>query len=407
MSREAELVMVTGENNNKYYKMKEDGNGKFTVRYGRVGGSESTYTYDMHLWDKKFNSKVKKGYKDITSLRATEDSGDATTGLTKMGCQSSQNFLSSLQGWANKSIQHNYTISSSSVTKAQVGEAQKIIDDMATFISTKKKLTTPQITDFNELCTNLYMTIPRKMGKVQDYILHGNHQTVEFASDLVTNEQDTLDVMAQQVELHKSDKKTVSSGNTLADALGISIEPASDVDITKIKKLMGSSSNRFKSAYAITSNTGEIAYQKQLKKSHGDATQLLWHGSRNENWLNIIKTGLLIRPSGVVLTGAMFGNGIYFANKAQKSIGYTSSRGSYWTGGSSACGYLALYDVNTGVECVSKRHTSYHYRMDYKNLQALGKYDCLYAKGGIDLRNDEIIIYQAPQCTIKYIVEIS
>jgi hypothetical protein len=39
--------------------------------------------------------------------------------------------------------------------------------------------------------------------------------------------------------------------------------------------------------------------------------RLYWHGSRNENWFNIMQTGLLIRPSGAVHTGSMFGDGIY------------------------------------------------------------------------------------------------
>jgi hypothetical protein len=36
-----------------------------------------------------------------------------------------------------------------------------------------------------------------------------------------------------------------------------------------------------------------------------------------------MQTGLLIRPSGAI-SGSMFGDGIYFADKAQKSIGYSS-----------------------------------------------------------------------------------
>jgi poly [ADP-ribose] polymerase len=37
----------------------------------------------------------------------------------------------------------------------------------------------------------------------------------------------------------------------------------------------------------------------------------------------------MIRPSGAVYTGSMFGDGIYFADKAAKSIGYSSLSGSY------------------------------------------------------------------------------
>ena len=35
-----------------------------------------------------------------------------------------------------------------------------------------------------------------------------------------------------------------------------------------------------------------------------------------------------------------------------------------------------------------------------------GSYDSLFAEGGIDLRNNEYIVYNQAQCTVKYLVEI-
>jgi len=35
-----ELIMVTGNNNNKFYKMHDRGDGTFDVTFGRVGTSE-------------------------------------------------------------------------------------------------------------------------------------------------------------------------------------------------------------------------------------------------------------------------------------------------------------------------------------------------------------------------------
>ena len=53
----------------------------------------------------------------------------------------------------------------------------------------------------------------------------------------------------------------------------------------------------------------------------------------------------VLRPEGVIITGKAFGNGIYFAPRAKKSIGYSSLLGSYWTGGTQHKGYLAVYKV--------------------------------------------------------------
>jgi poly [ADP-ribose] polymerase len=102
----------------------------------------------------------------------------------------------------------------------------------------------------------------------------------------------------------------------------------------------------------------------------------------------------------------MFGSGIYFADKYQKSRGYTSLTGSYWASGSSKQAFMALYEVNTGMEYRIQQHTSECYSMNYDNLKKKGDFDSLFAKGGIDLRNNEYIVYKEEQCTIKYLIEI-
>ena len=96
---------------------------------------------------------------------------------------------------------------------------------------------------------------------------------------------------------------------------------------------------------------------------------------------------------------------IYFANKAQKSIGYSSLRGSYWAGGSSNKGYLALFDVHTGNQKHITKHDSSCYSLSKSVMDREGT-DSVYAHGGIDLRNDEFIIYEASKCTISYLIEM-
>jgi len=99
----------------------------------------------------------------------------------------------------------------------------------------------------------------------------------------------------------------------------------------------------------------------------------------------------------------MFGDGIYGADKAQKSIGYTSLSGSYWARGSAATAFLALFDFHVGNQ---KHVTRSNYGLNKKNLVADG-FDSVFAEGGADLRNNEYIIYDISQATIRYIVEIS
>lgn len=52
--------------------------------------------------------------------------------------------------------------------------------------------------------------------------------------------------------------------------------------------------------------------------------RLLFHGSKNENVLGILKHGLLIAPPVAPMTGWMYGKGVYFADRFSKAFGYTS-----------------------------------------------------------------------------------
>jgi poly [ADP-ribose] polymerase len=93
------------------------------------------------------------------------------------------------------------------------------------------------------------------------------------------------------------------------------------------------------------------AYKNFMSSMPNCKTKLFFHGSRNENFWNILKNGLKLNPKAKI-TGKMLGSGLYFANKAAKSINYTSLRGSYWSGGTSDIGYMAVFavamDLNNG-----------------------------------------------------------
>ena len=94
-------------------------------------------------------------------------------------------------------------------------------------------------------------------------------------------------------------------------------------------------------------------------------------------------------------------------DKCKKALGYTSLSGSYWAKGNARQAFMALYEVNSGMEYRVDKHSSEFYTMDYKKLKAKGEYDSLFAKGGIDLVNNELIVYRSEQVTIKYLVELN
>jgi poly [ADP-ribose] polymerase len=162
---------------------------------------------------------------------------------------------------------------------------------------------------------------------------------------------------------------------------------------------MGDSSDKFSRLFEVTN----FKTEKKYKTVDIENEELLFHGSRSENFFNILQTGLLIRPSGAVYSGSMFGDGIYFATKARKSIGYTSLSGSRWASGSNNVAYLALFSTNLGKQKIVHKHSSECYNFGEKTI---APYNSVFAKAGVSLMNDELIIYNSNRCTIKYLIEI-
>lgn len=396
------LVMVTANNNNKYYRMIPHGD-TFSVEYGRVGSSCQKASYSMSQWDKKYNEKVKKGYVDQTHL--VQDLIQKEEPTTKDGYKEIVNkaiaeIVERLQNMAKQKIQQNYKVSSQQVTQAMVDEAQKVID---------KLMNSTKVKEFNIILLELFGVIPRKMSNVKDYL--ASNET-DFAR-ILKDEQDLLDVMRGQVVQHtvdnsKSEATTEEEkGETILEAMGLEFEEVTDEDVAMIKSLLGDCRDKFYKAWRVKNIKTQKRFDDFVEKEKVSKTKLLWHGSRNENWWSIINTGLVLRPTNAVITGKMFGYGIYYAPKARKSLGYTSLSGSYWARGNSNSAFMALMDVAYGKPYDVHSFDSKYYNFNYERLQqTCPGANCLHAHAGAMLRNDEIIVYKEEQCTIKYLVEL-
>jgi poly [ADP-ribose] polymerase len=419
--RYAKLIHVSVDNgltaqSNKVYTMEEQSDGKIKCEYGRVGKDLTTVYKDSSEWDKVLRSKTnpRKGYKDVTDLiseATSTSSGSTASDVVDIQDSKVKALFEDLMAFANKSIQTNYKVTQESVTQAQIDAAQEILNKAAN----KVKLGVG-IKDINDLLIELYTVIPRKMNDVRDYLLEkaDTPNDVSKINDFLSNEQDTLDTMAGQVKLISQQKDVVDADDkgsetdkqiTLLEQMGLEVSVETDSDkLALIEKLMGSTKDRAKTIYKCVNRKTQAIFDKHYSEARFKDRKLFWHGSRNQNWFNIMQTGLMIRPSGVQHTGSMFGDGIYFANKAQKSLGYSSVRGSYWAGGNSNKGFLALYDVYHGKQKDITNHNSSCYSLS-KNVMDREGYDSVYAHGGADLKNDEFIIYDGKQCTIAYLIE--
>lgn len=394
------LVMVTaGANNNKYYDMKPQGD-MWVATYGRIGSGSQTRTYSKREWDKKYNEKIRKGYIDQTDLIQDLISTEKPTQSEYKEIDNAEiaAIVERLQAMAKKAISENYTVSSNKVTQAMVDEAQNIITGLLNITDVKI---------FNDELLKLFTTIPRKMSSVSSYIARDDG---EF-NKIISREQDLLDIMKGQVvqkQVVEETKETKPiNDNTILEHLGLEFEECSNEDIATIKVALGSCSDKFHKAWKVKNLRTQKRFDDFVKENNIKDVRLLFHGSRNENWWSIINSGLMLRPTNAVITGKMFGYGIYYAPKARKSLGYTSLSGSYWARGNSSSGFMALMDVAYGKPYDVYSFDSKYYNFNYETLQKnCPGANCLHAHEGNMLRNDEIIVYKEEQCTIKYLVEL-
>jgi poly [ADP-ribose] polymerase len=375
----------------------------FRVEYGRVDATKTTRTYPISKWNTQIASKLKKGYQDVTDLKKDLvqeiSSANPESPYKEIENAAVRAIVEKLQAMARETIQKNYTVKASSVTQDMVDAAQKIIDALANDSST--------VEAFNANLLKLFTVIPRKMGNVRDYLAD---KSEDFAQ-IITKEQDLLDVMRGQIYVKQDDEPTTTverKQQTILEELGLVMEEVTADEVAMIKTLMNESAGKFRKAWRVINLKTQERFDKFVAENGIKDTRLLFHGSRSENFWSIIKTGLVLRPTNAVITGKMFGYGCYYAPKCAKSIGYTSLSGSYWAHGGNNTAYMALFDVAYGTPYDVYNFDSKYYNLDYNKLQQFKPgANCLHAHADRGmLRNDEIVVYKEEQMTIKYLIEI-
>jgi poly [ADP-ribose] polymerase len=377
------LVFVDENNHNKFYNLTDLGNGNFKAEWGRVGSTGQSMDYPIAMWDSKLQSKLGKGYVEIAKIVPVKKTTELK--ITDPQVKALMNFLMKA---AKTTLEASYQVSAGEVTKGQIDEAQGLLNRASRLIKTGRH----SQESLNAILKDLYRVIPRRMTDTRKYFLRDDYQAT-FAMELLQAEQNLLDTLESQSK-GNAEKLTL-------DALGLDIQAASkaDRDLIAAKTDFKVTNQKI---FKVTNKATEAVFKT------GKRTKLLYHGTRNANWLSVLQKGLKIRPSGVQTTGSMFGDALYFANKARKSLGYTSLKGSYWASGSEDIGYLAVFEVNTGKEWNLLKNQSYQSwmsRIDTNRLKREGC-DTVYAKGGADLRNDEYVVYDSSRCTIRYLIEV-
>lgn len=175
-----------------------------------------------------------------------------------------------------------------------------------------------------------------------------------------------------------------------------------DAELHQFKKFSG----------LVVKNSEKPLHQPQNRLDISDSSwynmlnvAMLFHGTRSVNVSGILNASLRMPKtlSNVVITGSCFGSGLYFADDFKKSIGYTSHRGSYWTGGSgginSRGAFMFICDVILGNVYVAPRSQA------YQNAPS-GFHSVMGKMGTSGVMNNEFIIYNTTQQRLRYLLEV-
>lgn len=400
-----------GKNDTLIMKANEDGT-TFTLSNGRTGvraGLNKTRNriLPMDTWDDFFYTQLRQRF----SIYATEELGKKeikkTGDYRVITDEDVKDIVTILMNAANQVMEEQYSVKVEDIPDNMLQKGQEILTNLAS------KGESISVAEFNNELLQLWTAIPRPVKNL-------SKMKVTMKSDYaekLSQEQDLLDFLI--AALRKNGTLSSADG-TILDANGLKWQKVSKEEEKMLKDKMGADRARYLRAWRITNVETENRFNKYVKAHEAcqkeDGISHLFHGSGTENFWSILCNGLYLNPQGVRIAGKAFGHGLYFAPRARKSIGYTSSSGSYWRSGDQSRGYLAVFKVATGnvFDIYGAGGQGYGNCPDnYQDLQARqADADCLWAynhnvNANSPLANDEVIVYREDQATIEYLIEFT
>ena len=357
-------------NSNRFCNMEINNCGKLVVTVGRVGAKGVPSVYPAGLFDKLYRKKLSEGFTDRTEYTAPTVS-EKFKPITDKEVAVLWSFLCSA---AKKHLEQTY-VSFDTVSEKMIGDAKALLTSLATGLT---------LDDFNEELIKLFGIIPRKSPNLAMELA----ESVKDYDRIIQREWDLIDVLEPQVK-----HKTVNAPKqTPLEALGLSISSCSDEEIANIRKhLSRRTQDAFINAYKV--DNGRPIIRKGER-------HLLYHGSRNANWYGIITEGNRLHPNAII-TGKMFGEGIYFAPQSKKSQGYTDA-GGVWTKSNKGKGFIGVYEVYLK----NPKYIDTWSNSCVNFPRGIGAHDSVWAKAGVSLLHDEVIVYSEKQAKLKYLIEI-
>ncbi|EGG16365.1 poly(ADP-ribosyl)transferase [Cavenderia fasciculata] len=232
---------------------------------------------------------------------------------------------------------------------------------------------------------------------------------------------DTIDDVEVANNLKKLCLQAGNSMDTSYDALKCNIEPVDpDSYVYSYLRELVLSTNDSPQGIAIkhifqVDRQGEAERYQQW--DHNANKQLLFHGSRTQNFIGILGQGLKIAPPEAPKTGYRFGKGVYFADCVSVSNGYCGATPNYpYTivalaevalGTSESC-HIDTYMETAGFGYQSTKAIGERTPALYDNFQDTSVLRGPVVANGLttSCTHNEYVIYDTTQVRLKYLLLI-
>ena len=394
------LTCINPETNAyKFYKLEQCGN-HVKASYGRMGTKkgelfgERSFNYNLSMFWIKYYEKIQKGYQDHSDVylasetettKSNNNPAKQITAEKEINTVSSQLFAR-LNQFAKKAIEEAeiYVPITGSILK----QSEKLINQLRE---------DETVEAFNKDLLEL-------MAILQRPVKTGDGTGVR--SLMASSKYDFKKIILREVDIYQAMEGhyygTNTSNTTTSDfkKYGIEVYIANDKQKKQVMDHLSETlQKKVKEVYRVIPRQQQDRFNIYLKEHKIHKVKQLWHGSKNQNWMSIMVNSLQLNPDAII-TGKMFGRGIYFAPSSMKSWNYTSYKGTSWAHGKSDTAFMGLYAVAYGKP---KDVDQWSSSVDYKGLVQNDKCDCLHAhaeKGF--LQNDEIVFYDEAAMVMNY-----
>lgn len=389
-------------NNYKAYYMEQTPSGSIIARYESIDKflkgdyREVKDPYDSYLFWVRYYEKISKGYKDQSDIYF-DKKGSSTSSKKSNSSSTPQNaseiLYKLLYDYAYHTVEQKLV--SVHVTKKQVKKARSIWKTLGKYKTVRA---------FNKHLQDLLVISPRKRNPLVDDVNNFFAKDKTEFADIIDREDNLICAMETLVGKSSDDGKKASSSMPSFKDFGVEVFEANAKQKQEVIDILGTSNlaSKVKRIWRIKPLAQEKRFARYCKERNIRDIRKLWHGSRNENWSSIIKNSLSLNPNAVI-TGKMFGPGIYFAPSPSKSFNYTSYRGTSWANGKSDKGYMGIFATAYG-----KPNMVSTWGGNYASSCKDKTYDCVHAtSGNTGLRADEIVFYSESAMCLNYLVEFA